>query len=329
MAQSSPRGDGQWGAIADRMVSRSMALSVAALTFGLSSRVFAQGSDDCFPSKTSNEAHTMAIFAVPLAFGAAGAPARTPSGRIELGIEVSYLPKVDRATATPTVCRPGKGPENTNLLFAAPRPRIALSLPSGLALEASWVPPVRMAQVETNLIGVALSRTTSLNRRGAMLSLRAHATFGTVKAPITCNDQSLHDATSVCYHGTRSNDSFKPNILGFEAAVGWSLGNTLHPYLGAGYNHLAPRFQVNFTDQFGAVDRRKVSVDMSRGVLFAGATWSATSAISLTGEVYSAPADAVTARMAARVRLGRSSPVAAAPVPPANSAPVPGATPDR
>ncbi len=305
-----------------------LALGVLAVP-GAPALALAQGGDDCFPGKTSNEARTMAIFGVPLAFGAASAPTRPLRGGLEVGFDVTYLPGVDRVTATPTVCRPGKGPENTDLLFAAPRPRARFFLPAGFSFEVSWIPPVRMSQVRANLFGAALTNSMALDRRGAVLSLRAHASLGTIKAPITCNDEALQDATSTCFQGTRSNDSFQPNIFGVEAAVGWALGSTLRPYLGVGYNHLAPRFQVNFTDQFGVLDRRKVAVDLSRGVLFAGATWRATPALSLTGEVYSAPTDAVTARVAARVRLGRSSPLAAVPAPPANSAPAPGATPDR
>lgn len=300
-----------------------------ALALGHPALATAQGGDDCFPAKDSNEARTMATFGVPLAFGAVGAPVRAGKGGIQLGIEVSYLPTVDRATATPTTCRPGKGPENTDLLFAAPRPRVVLFLPAGFAVEASWVPPVRMAEVKANLVGLAVSRSLSLDRRGSVLGFRVHASFGTIRAPITCNDDALQDAASVCYQGTRSDDSFQPNIVGVEAAVGWSLGAALRPYLGAGYNHLAPRFQVNFTDRFGQEDRRKVAVNLSRGILFAGVTWAATSSLSLTGEVYSAPDDAVTARVAARVRLGRSSLPAALPTPPASSGPVPAATPVR
>src|SRR5262245_57269838 len=79
---------------------------------------------DCHPGYDSNEAKTLAIFSVPLAFGRAGVPT-AGTGRVKLGFEAAYLPNVDRATATPTICEPGKGPENTDLLFAAPRPRIA------------------------------------------------------------------------------------------------------------------------------------------------------------------------------------------------------------
>jgi hypothetical protein len=265
----------------------------------------AQGpNDDCFPGAGSNEARTMAKFAVPLAFSAAAGPERLGSGRIRAGVELSLVPDVDRATATPTTCRPGKGPENTELLSLVPRPRVSLTLPGGFSAEASWIPPVRIAEVQANLVGVALSHTASLGSRGAAVRVRAHGTFGVIKAPITCDDAALADSASECYQGTRSNDAFHPNIFGLDVAVGWRLGRSLRPYMGAGYSRLSPRFQVDFTNQFDVVDRRKVSVDLNRAVLFAGATWQATRAFELTGEIYSAPADAVTARVAARVLLG-------------------------
>lgn len=261
--------------------------------------------DDCFPSKSSNEARTMAKFGVPLAFSAAAAPERRGSGTFRAGIELSLVPTVDRETATPTVCRPGKGPDNTELLSLVPRPRLSVTLPAGFAVEASWMPPVRIAEVKANLVGVAVSHTASLRGGGAALTVRAHGTFGVIKAPITCDDAALADPVSECYQGTRSDDAFHPNVFGIDVAVGWSLGPSVRPYMGAGFSRLQPRFQVDFTNQFDQVDRRKVSVDLNRAVLFAGATWRARRAFEVSGEIYSAPADAVTARVAARVLLGK------------------------
>lgn len=275
----------------------------------VASAAAAQGpNDDCFPSQSSNEARTMAIFGVPLAFSAAAAPEPQGAGRFRAGIDVSLVPTVDRETATPTFCRPGKGPENTELLSLVPRPRLSMTLPAGFTVEASWIPPVRIAEVQANLVGVALAHTASLGGRGAAVTLRAHGTFGVIKAPITCDDDALADPASECYQGTRSDDAFHPNVFGIDVAVGWPLGRSLRPYMGAGYSRLHPRFQVNFTNQFGVVDRRRVTVDLNRAVLFAGATWRATRAFELSGEIYSAPADAVTARVAARVLLGKRDP---------------------
>ncbi|HEX7025196.1 MAG TPA: hypothetical protein VF187_10300 [Gemmatimonadales bacterium] len=271
----------------------------------VATRAAAQGSGDCRPPRDSHEAQTMAIFAVPLAFSAVAAPGGHPSGRVQVGLEVSLVPNVDRETATPTFCRPDKGPEHTDVLFAAPRPRVSLALPAGFQVEGSWSPPIRIAEVKANLLAFAVSRATRLNRSGAVLSLRAHGSFGVIKAPITCDDAALEDAASICYQGTRSDDSYKPNVIGLEASVGWRLGPALRPYIGAGVSHLAPRFQVNFTDQFGFVDRRKVIVDLERGALFAGLTWSATPALELSGELYSVPTDATTGRVIGRIRLGR------------------------
>ncbi len=280
-----------------------MRRGLAALILLALPHLAAAQSDVCRPGKASNEARTMAKFAVPLAFGSGVAPAVHPAWRVQLGIEVSYLPEVDDATATPTFCRPDKThPENTDLLFAAPRPRVWLSLPHGFVLEGSWTPPLEMGDVKANLFGVAIARTVMVAGHGMVLDLRAHATVGKIEAPITCNDEALTIADSPCYQGTRSNDSFRPNVMGGSLAVSWSSSGTFRPYLGVGFNHLAPRFQVNFTNQFGGTDRRKVEVDLNRLVLFAGATWTF-SRLEVGGEIYSAPTDAVTGRLIGRFRL--------------------------
>ncbi|MGE0552037.1 MAG: hypothetical protein AB7R55_01280 [Gemmatimonadales bacterium] len=272
-----------------------------ALTIALGSRAAAQG--DCFPGAESNEAKTLAIFSVPLAFGPAGAP--LTRGRISVGIEAVYLPNVDPATATPTVCRPGKGPENTDLLFAAPRPRVSVALGGGLTLEGSWIPPIRLNQVSANLFGIALGWTTALGGTHR-LTLRGHGTFGRVRAPITCDDAALADPLSECYQGTRSDDRYRPNIVGADATVSWSLGGgRVQPYLGAGYNRLMPRFQVDFTNVAGQRDERRVEVDLDRAVLFGGATWwPAGGRLGLSGELYAAPSDAITGRVAVRLAVG-------------------------
>jgi hypothetical protein len=240
----------------------------------------------CRPPASSNEAKTLAIFSVPLAFGPATAPEILPGLRV--GIEGAYLPKIDRATATPTICRPGKGPENTDLLFAVPRPRISLPLPG----------------VKANLFGFSLGKSFG-RLDGLVAAIRAHGTFGSIRGPITCDDAELGDPTSECFQGTRSDDKYSPNIFGADVSLGWTMaGGRLRPYLGGGYNRLEPRFQVNFTNQFGAVDSTRVEVNLDRGVVFGGATWQLTDRLGVAAEVYAVPADAVTARLVLRTAIG-------------------------
>jgi hypothetical protein len=69
------------------------------------------------------------------------------------------------------------------------------------------------------------------------------------------------------------------------------------PFVGTGANILHPRFQVNFTNLSGFTDNTRVRVNLTRGVLFGGATWAPSSRFGLSGEIYSVPADAVTGRL--------------------------------
>ena len=275
---------------------------VLALALAAAWPAAASAQGDCFPGPRSNEAKTLAIFAVPLAFARGSAPELFPG--FNAGIELAYLPRIDDATATPTICRPGKGAENTDLLPAFPRPRIGLPLPFGFSLQASWVPPVRVRGVKANLVGLSVEKAFG-RFDGLVGALRVHATFGSIHAPITCDDKALEEPASECFGGTRSDDRLEPNIMGIDFAVGGPVaGGRLRPYGGVGYNRLRPRFQVHFINQFGELDDRRVEVNLNRFALFGGATWQATGRVGITGELYAAPADAVTGRVIMRTAIG-------------------------
>lgn len=259
------------------------------------------GAQDCYPAKNSNEAAMFAIFSVPLAFGPAGAAARPAPGKVQLGIEVTGLPDVDSVTATPLTCRPGKEAENTDLLPVLPRPRLAIGLPGAFALEVSWIPPVKVNGVEANLFGFSLGRSFQAGR-SVELMLRGHATVGTIRAPITCDEDALENPASECYEGQLSDDSYQPNIFGADATLAWG-GSRLRPYLGVGYNALRPRFQVHFINSAGDLDSNRITVDLSRVVTFAGLTWAPGANSTISGEVYVAPKDALTARVVIRQGL--------------------------
>ena len=272
-----------------------VALAASALAAPLAAQV-------CQPGPSSNEAKTLAIFSVPLAFGPATAPDILAG--FSVGLEGASLPNVDPATATPTICRPGQGPLNTDLLFALPRPRIGLPLPFGLALQASWIPPVPINGVKANLFGLSVGKSFG-KLDGLVAAIRAHGTFGSIQGPITCNDAALADPVSECFQGTRSDDKYSPNIFGADVSLGWTMaGGKLRPYVGWGYNRLEPRFQVNFTNQFGVVDSTRIEVNLNRGVVFGGANWQLADRLGVTAEVYAAPADAVTARLVVRTAIG-------------------------
>ena len=270
-------------------------LPVLGLLLALPAAVHAQV---CKPGKNSNEANILGILGVPMAFSAARAPDEGSAGALEFGLEFGYLPNVDSLHAIPTVCNTAKNQaENTDLLFAFPRPRLIFHSSQGFFIEGSWIPPIRLNGVKASVFGFALGRTVAAGPN-SMLRLRLHATFGTIHAAISCNAANIARTGDYCFGGQVSDDSYKPTSYGGELALGWSLGGgRFRPYLGGGYNMLRPRYQVNFTDQFNTTDRTKVEVNINRIVLFGGATWALTPSLGVSGEIYSAPSDAVTGRL--------------------------------
>lgn len=260
----------------------------------------------CEPSKDSHEADMFAHFSVPLAFSVAQGPRVARPGTVTISMEGTYLPDISDETATATVCRPGKGPENVNILFGFVRPRIAFALANGTYLEVSWVPPITIKGVKPNLWGFALGRTVPLGK-STLLTGRIHATIGSIYGPFTCPESSLDDPANVdCFGGQESNDRYQPNIYGGEITFGWNWGGgKFRPYLGGGYNILHPRFQVDHTDNTGFRDRTKIEVNLSRWALMGGATWNLSREFSLSGEVYSQPKDAVTGRVLLGYSIGK------------------------
>jgi hypothetical protein len=265
----------------------------------------ARAQNICTPTSDSHEAQLFAALAVPLAYATAEAPATLAPGAVRVALEGTYLPDIDETTRTPTQCRPGKGPEHTDLLVAFPRPRAMVGLPAGLLLDVSWIPPVRLNGVQSNLVGVALARGIPVGPPGTALTLRAHGTFGRIRAAITCPEEELQNPASECFQGTRSDDRYHPTTIGLEGVLGWTLGGgRVRPFVGGGLNLLRPRFQVNFTDRFGVLDDTQVRVNLTRGALFAGATWAPARGLGVSGEIYGAPGDAVTGRLMASYALG-------------------------
>src|SRR4026209_2940359 len=82
-------------------------LAVAVVACAIPPRLAAQYV--CRPGAESNAGQRRAILSVPLAFGPGGPPGDATG--VTLGIEAARVPGVDPATATPTTCRPGQGPQ--------------------------------------------------------------------------------------------------------------------------------------------------------------------------------------------------------------------------
>jgi hypothetical protein len=256
----------------------------------------------CRVPTSSNEAKLLYYYAVPLAFSAPVVATPSTPGSITIGGDLTYIPEPD-----PAIQRTGQGPvrcyspkdEASNLSPVLPRPRITIALPLGLVIEASYLPPVTVADATPNLLSLAVSRgLLSLPFPVTPVSLRArlHATIGNVRGPITCSPAMLQqaDRTQPCFGTNPSEDTYAPNILGGElvAALGRQ-GGRFGGQLGIGATSLTPEFQVGFTSQDNAVDTSRVepAERVVRVALLAGAWMQASSRLALGAQIYSVPRD--------------------------------------
>jgi hypothetical protein len=259
--------------------------------------------------KESNEAKLLAFAAVPIAFSPAGNLSVMSAGSVRLSFDASYVPKASAALSRTGLCFLSKE-ENSRISPVFPRPRIALGLGGGVFVEASYLPPITIMDAQPNLGSVALGWVRALGDQtgagGMTIALRAHSTFGRVKGPITCPSDALQqDAAKACFGSKPSKDTYKPNVTGVEAALGWDGAGPLGGYVGGGYSSLSPRFQVGFQQGDGYFDNSKIQPDgrMSRFTAMIGGHYKVGSRAAITGEVYSVPKDATTFRLGASYAL--------------------------
>jgi hypothetical protein len=265
----------------------------------------ATASAQCRPPASSHEARLLAFYEVPAVFTMGGAPEHLSAGAVSVGGEAIPVPSPDPLLTHPDYCYQNTA-NNTKLAPVFARPRLVIGLPAGLAIEASYVPPVSVSSAHVTVGSVALSRSQSLSvgRSRVLLQLRAHGTIGRIDGPITCSRASLQtgDAGAPCYGTAPSRDSFDPRSLGAEAAIGTQF-RRFDIYAGGGANWLRPHFRAGFTDARGNVDHTTIDVALTRGVAFGGASLRVRDDLTLSGQLYAVPSDVSTLRLGVAYRV--------------------------
>lgn len=281
-------------------------LVFAAIVFGasLSARLAAA---QCRPPANSHEARLLAFYSAPVAFSTLGAPGRASAGSLDVGAEAVPVPSPRSELTHPSYCYQYTT-NNTRLAPLFGRPRLTLGLPGGLALEASYLPPITVGAARATIASAALSRTSLAPFTSGRLdlTLRLHATTGAVHGAITCPQASLqlNDAGAPCYGNVPSRDTFHPAAFGGEVAIGTRNASGLVAlYAGAGLSALRPSFRAGFTDAVGNVDHTTVDVALTRATLFGGATIRARRNLALSAQFYAVPADVTTFRLGAEYRI--------------------------
>src|SRR5262245_33874196 len=99
----------------------------------------------CKPPASSNDAKLLAYFAGPLAFGALPELSALGAGQWTLAGELTGVPSPPSSIARSTgECGFSKS-EHSGLSPVLPRPRLAYGLGGGWVIDASWLPPVTVA----------------------------------------------------------------------------------------------------------------------------------------------------------------------------------------
>ena len=176
----------------------------------------------------------------------------------------------------------------------------SIGLPFGLGFEASYLPPVTFAEATPSLASAALWFTRSLSDNLAV-TVRAHATNGTVRGPITCPRSALQqqDPAAPCYGTSESHDEFRPNMFGGELIGAMSPGGSssrLRLSAGLGVNALRPRFRVGFSDLLTGTDHTTVLVNVTRVTGLVAARVNLSTRCDVSAQGYASFGDAATVR---------------------------------
>lgn len=280
-------------------------LSILAVASLLASPALASA-QTCTVPTSSNEAKLQYYYAVPIAYSMPAYVTRMHMGGLTIAGDLTFIPDVDPALQQTSLCHATKG-ESTSLSSVLPRPRVAIGLPLGLVADVTYLPPVTVSGAAPNMFSAGLARVFGIVPSVALV-LRAHTTIGQVEGAITCAKDKLEptNPSSACYGSTPSEDVYKPNMVGGEAAIAWDAPTRkFGGHVGAGINRLDPNFQVHFDYQNGAKDRTLVqpAEPVMRAALFASGYVTVLSHLDLSAQAYSVSSDATVFRLGAAYKL--------------------------
>ena len=252
------------------------------------------------------EGRLLAFYSSAMVFSPLGAPTR--ASRWSVSMEATYLPRLSEAQRRPGIDKP----ESSNLSPVLPRPRVTLRTALGV-LEASWVPPVRVADAEANLVGLAFTRSLG-EWRGVSLAPRISLSAGKVRGAITCNrattekggpDLAVYYA-AVC-HGNNSDDWFQPRLVAGELVASRAIGTSgAYTYVAAGARVDRSRFDIGVQRRDGTrdTDHPILRLRDTRPHLAAGVRWPLGAHLSTVMEWFHAPGSITTLRASVAVSGG-------------------------
>lgn len=257
----------------------------------------AQGRTEQVHRASEPEGRLLAYYSATMVFSPLGAVA--PWQRWSVGLEATWLPSLSESQRRPGIDKP----ETTNLSPVLPRPRVGVR--TSLAdFEASWIPPVTVADAKANLVAVAASRTAG-SWRGIAFIPRLSVVSGRVEGAITCNaataagDRDLATYYAAVCHGNDSNDWFEPRIAAGEIVAARAFARPgAQLWLAAGGRIDRSRFDIGVRRADGSRDPDHPVLELrdSRSHLAAGGRWPVARRVVAAVEWFYAPGSVATLR---------------------------------
>ncbi|MCU0233364.1 MAG: hypothetical protein MUE90_04955 [Thermoanaerobaculales bacterium] len=217
-----------------------------------------------------------------------GPPRAREPWTFELGLELDSLPQLSEEQRR--VGFGGTKVEDINRVPLFVRPRLTMGLPARWSLDLSYVPPVEVEGVRSQLLALALERPV-LGSGGWVLGIRVFGQTGRVEGDFTCSeaDASYPPGSPDNLYGCEapSNDSLSLDHLGVALTGGVEVGATdVHAGLAATYMDM--EFQVDARTA-GATDRSLLLADGWTWSATAGASWALGGRTALGVELFYSP----------------------------------------
>lgn len=284
-------------------------LSILSLTVIATLSLHAQDRESRRHDFDDPEGRLIAYYSSALLFSPLGAPARKNRWSIDAGLELTYIPRLSEEQRTAFQDKP----QATNLVPVLPRPRVSIALPGEVQVQASWVPPITLFDVEANLMSLAVTR--ALEARGVTIAPRLVATWGRVKGSITCyddlqrnsDDEAFYYAT-IC-NGQPSDDHFEPVLLSAELLASRAFARLpFIPYGGIAILRERTDFDIGVIAEDGGrnPDHPVLELRTTRAYSFLGATFRRGTALAGTAELFYAPGSLFTVRVFGGYRVALS-----------------------
>lgn len=231
--------------------------------------VFGQFSGESHLAFDRPEVWAMKYYATVTLFGGMGASDRMEPGAYSLGLELAEVPFL--STEERRVGFNGTKVEDLNKSTVFIRPEITLGLPQGFSLSAAYAPPVRVFDIESNLLALAVNKDMG-KWRNIRLSLRAFGQIGDVKGSFTCAEEVVsgdepnpfnciapsHDEVTLRYAGIEGSLTYEGELL-------WRA----QPFVAFSAQHMELIFQVDALHS-GIHDRQRLVSDGWTEVYSAG-----------------------------------------------------------